>query len=152
MYNIFLGLTFLQQFRPYFRKHISNTLDPHEYFLLNTMAIMVLISMYIAFLLLTKKTSCGKIMSNIKTLNGSEIGCILMLALITVISGLLLFELDKNYNTPLINSMFLKAVSMIALVCVGIFIFKENYKIHQFIGIFLVILGMYLISQNTLDF
>jgi drug/metabolite transporter (DMT)-like permease len=152
MYNIFLGLTLLQQFRPYFRKHISNTLDPHEYFLLNTMAIMVLISMYIAFLLLTKKTSCGKIMSNIKTLNGSEIGCILMLALITVISGLLLFELDKNYNTPLINSMFLKAVSMIALVCVGIFIFKENYKIHQFIGIFLVILGMYLISQNTLDF
>lgn len=152
MYNIFLGLTFLQQFRPYFRKHISNTLDPHEYFLLNTIAIMALISMYIAFLLFTKKTSCGKIMSNIKTLNGSEIGCILMLALLTVISGLLLFELDKNYNTPLINSMFLKAVSMIALVCVGIFIFKENYKIHQFIGIFLVILGMYLISQNTLDF
>jgi len=152
MYNIFLGLTFLQQFRPYFRKHISNTLDPHEYFLLNTMAIMVLISMYIAFLLLTKKTSCGKIMSNIKTLNGSEIGCILMLALITVISGLLLFELDKNYNTPLINSMFLKAGSLIALVCVGIFIFRENYKIHQFMGIFLVILGMYLISQNTLDF
>jgi uncharacterized membrane protein len=152
MYNIFLGLTFLQQFRPYFRKHISNTLDPHEYFLLNAMAIMVLISMYIAFLLLTKKTSCGKIMSNIKTLNGSEIGCILMLALITVISGLLLFELDKNYNTPLINSMFLKACSLIALVCVGIFIFRENYKIHQFMGIFLVILGMYLISRNTLDF
>ena len=152
MYNIFLGLTFLQQVRPYFRKHISNTLDPHEYFLLNTIAIMALISMYIAFLLFTKKTSCGKILSNIKTLNGSEIGCIIMLALLTVISGLLLFELDKNYNTPLINSMFLKAVSMIALVCVGIFIFKENYKIHQFIGIFLVILGMYLISQNTLDF
>jgi len=116
------------------------------------MAIMALISMYIAFLLFTKKTSCGKIMSNIKTLNGSEIGCILMLALLTVISGLLLFELDKNYNTPLINSMFLKAGSLIALVCVGIFIFRENYKIHQFMGIFLVILGMYLISRNTLDF
>ena len=152
MYDIFLGLSFLQQFRPYFRKHIATTLDPHEYFLLNTVAIMVLILMYISFLLFTKKTSCGKILSNIKTLSGSEICCIVILAIITVISGLLMFELDKNYNTPLINSMFMKVISMIGLVCVGIFVFNENYKMHQYIGIFLVILGMYLISQKTLNF
>jgi hypothetical protein len=124
MYDIFLGLTFLQQFRPYFRKHISNTLDTHEYFLLNTVAIMIIILMYIAFLLFTKKTSCGKILTNIKTLSGSEISCILVIAIITVVSGLLMFELDKNYNTPLINSMFMKSMSMIALVCVGVFVFE----------------------------
>jgi len=152
MYDIFLGLSFLQQFRPYFRKHIATTLDPHEYFLLNTIAIMVIILMYIAFLLFTKKTSCGKILTNIKTLSGSEISCIVILAIITVVSGLLMFELDKNYNTPLINSMFMKAMSMIALVCVGVFVFNENYKMHQYIGVSLVLCGMYLISQKTLNF
>jgi drug/metabolite transporter (DMT)-like permease len=108
--------------------------------------------MYIAFLLFTKKTSCGKILTNIKTLSGSEISCILVIAIITVVSGLLMFELDKNYNTPLINSMFMKSMSMIALVCVGVFVFKENYKMHQYIGISLVLCGMYLISQKTLNF
>jgi multidrug transporter EmrE-like cation transporter len=48
--------------------------------------------------------------------------------------------------------MFIKAMSMIAIVCVGIFVFKENYKMHQFIGISLVLLGMFLISQKTLNF
>jgi drug/metabolite transporter (DMT)-like permease len=75
-----------------------------------------------------------------------------ILAIITVVSGLLMFKLDKNYNTPLINSMFMKAMSMIALVCVGVFVFKENYKMHQYIGVFFVLCGMFLISQKTLDF
>jgi uncharacterized membrane protein len=152
MYDIFLGLTFLKQFRPYFRKHILNILDTHEYFLLNTIAIMIIILMYIAFLLFTKKTSCGKILTNIKTLSGSEIFCIMIIAIITVASGILMFELDKNYNTPFVNSMLMKAMSMIALVCVSVFVFKENYKMHQYIGFFLVLCGMYLISQKTLNF
>jgi drug/metabolite transporter (DMT)-like permease len=152
MYEIFLGLSFLQQFRPYFRKHISNTLDPHEYFLLNTITILFIILSYIAYMLVAQKTNCFKIISNIKSLTRTEIGCVFMLAALSVISGLLIFELDKNYNTPLVNTIFLKSISMIAVVCVGIFIFKENYKIHQFIGILMVILGMYLISQKTLTF
>ena len=150
MYDIFFGLSFLQQFRPYFRKHISNTLDPHEYVLLNTITIMIIILLYISYLLITQKTTHIKFISNIQSLSYTECGCIVMLAILTVVSGLLIFELDKNYNTPLINTIFLKSISMVAFICVGIFIFKEKYKIHQFAGILLVLLGMYLISQKTL--
>ncbi len=152
MYDIFLGITFLQQFRPYFRKHISNTLNPHEYVLLNTLAIMIIIMLYIGYLCITKKTTHSKLVSNIKSLSYSECGCIMLLAILTVVSGLLIFELDKNYNTPLMNTMFLKSISTIVLICVGIFIFKEKYKMHQYIGFFLVLCGMYLISQKTLNF
>jgi|694.fasta_scaffold55378_6 drug/metabolite transporter (DMT)-like permease len=152
MYHFFLGITFLQQFRPYFRKHISNTLDPHEYMLLNAITIMIIIMLYISYLCITQKTTHSKLISNIQSLTYTECCCILLLAILTVVSGLLIFELDKNYNTPLINSMFLKAISLIALICVGIFIFKEKYKMHQYIGFFLVLCGMYLISQKTLNF
>jgi multidrug transporter EmrE-like cation transporter len=46
----------------------------------------------------------------------------------------------------------MKAMSIIALVCVGVFVFNENYKMHQYIGVSLVLCGMYLISQKTLNF
>lgn len=151
MYSIFLGLAFLNEFRPYFRKYISNSLDNHEYFFLNALIIIFIISFYILYLLLNKKTTFSKFISNIYSLSYTEISCVFILALLAVVTGLLIFELDKNYNTPLINSVFLRAMSSISLIFIGIFIFKENYKIHQFIGIFLIILGIYLTSQKNLS-
>lgn len=152
MYSIFIGLTFLQQFRPYFRKYISNSLDSHEYFLLNTMIILFIISLYIVYLLTTKKTTFSKMISNIKSLKYSEFGCLLIMAVLTVMTGLLIFELDQNYNTPLMNSVFIKSISTIALIFIGMFVFNETYEIHQIFGIFLVILGIYLTSQKSLGF
>ena len=152
MYSIFIGLTFLQQFRPYFRKYISNSLDSHEYFLLNTMIILFIISLYIVYLLTTKKTTFSKIISNIQSLKYSEFGCLLIMACLTVITGIFIFELDQNYNTPLMNSIFLKSISTIALIFIGMFIFNETYEMHQIFGIFLVILGIYLTSQKSLGF
>ena len=102
-------------------------------------------------MLFNKKTTFSKFISNIYSLTYTEISCVFILALLAVVTGLLIFELDKNYNTPLINSVFLRAMSSISLIFIGIFIFKENYKIHQFIGIFLIILGIYLTSQKNLS-
>jgi len=151
MYSIFLGLAFLNEFRPYFRKYISNSLENHEYFFLNALIIIFIISFYILYLLLNKKTTFSKFISNIYSLSYTEIICVFILALLAVVTGLLIFELDKNYNTPLINSVFLRAISSISLIFIGIFIFNENYKIHQFIGIFLIIFGIYLTSQKNLS-
>jgi len=150
MYHLFLGIALLQQFRPYFRKHISTTLDPHEYFLLNTSIIMVIILMYIVYLVTTKNTTFKKINSSIQSLSFTEVICIIMLSCLTVVSGLLIFDLDKNYNTPLINSIFMKSISTVAILGVGIFIFQENYKLHQFLGMFMVISGIFLTSQKSI--
>lgn len=150
MYGIFVGIAFLQQFRPYFRKYISNILDKHEYFFLNTMMILFIISLYIVYLLTTKKTTFSKIISNIQSLQYTEVGCLLFMSCVTVISGLLIFELDKNYNTPLMNSVYLRSISTIVLIFIGIFIFNESYECHQLFGIFLIILGIYLVSQKQI--
>ena len=68
------------------------------------------------------------------------------MALLTVVAGLLIFELDKKYNTARMNSMYLKALSTIALVVVGVLIFKENYTIHEVLGVVLILVGMYMTS------
>jgi len=146
MYHYLLGISFLQQFRPYFRKYISNQLEPHEYFLLNTIIILVIIIIYTIYLKINNKISFYKMSNNYNNLKYQEIICIIILAILTVISGLFIFELDKNYNTPLLNSMYLKAFSTVALIIIGIFIFEESYKLHQFIGLLFIFLGVYLTS------
>ena len=91
---------------------------------------------YIVYLLCVEKTRLSK----------GESACILVMALLTVVAGILLYELDKKYNTARMNSMYLKALSTIALVVVGVLIFKENYNIHQALGVVLILLGMYMTS------
>ena len=153
MYLILFGLTLLKPLRPYFRKHISDILDHHEYFLLSTLMILFIIFMYIAYLLFVSQTTTVKTMlENISSLSYTEVIAIFVLSCLTVITGLLVFELDKTYNTPLMNEILLKSMSTIAVICVGIFIFKEKYKIHQIGGILLVIIGLYLASRKNLSF
>ena len=151
MYAILLGLTLLKPFRPYFRKHISDVLDHHEYFLLSTIMILFIIFMYIVYLvLISGKTTVGKMLTNMSGLSYTEILAIFVLSSLTVISGLLLFELDKNHNTPLFNSILLKSISTISVICIGVFVFGEKYKIHQVIGVVLILAGIYLASKKNL--
>lgn len=151
MYPLIIFISFLQQFRPYFRKHISNSLEYHEYLLLNSLCISFIVIVYLLYLYNARKLSVSKMITNYGTLTLVEIACILMLSLFTIISGMFLFELDKNHNTPLLNSLFVKSAGTIALVCIGIFMFEESYKLHQFIGIGLILIGIYLASSKRID-
>ena len=148
MLGLLIGLTLLKQFRPYFRKHISNILDRHEYFLLTAIMILCIIIIYILYLILISGTaSLEKMVNNVSKVSGLEMCAIFMLSCLTVISGLLIFELDKNHNTPLMNSILLKSFSMIAVVSIGVFIFGERYKMHQVFGVGCILAGIYLASK-----
>jgi drug/metabolite transporter (DMT)-like permease len=81
-----------------------------------------------------------------------EIICIILLSLLTIFSGMVMFDIDKNHNTPLLNSLFVKSAGIIAVICVGIFMFKESYQLHQFIGIALILIGVYLCSSKEISF
>ena len=151
MYGMLIGITMLEQFRPYFRKHISNVLDHHEYFLLSAMMILSIITMYVVYLVwISGTTTLGTMTTNLSELSCTEVFFIFVLSSLTVITGLLIFELDKNHNTPLLNSVLLKSISTISVICVGVVIFEERYKIHQVIGLGLIVLGIYLATQKNL--
>jgi drug/metabolite transporter (DMT)-like permease len=73
-----------------------------------------------------------------------------MIALVTIISSITIMEFDKNYNTPLVNSILMRIFSTIALVLVSIFIFKEKYSYLQMLGIAMTIAGVFLISNKSI--
>ena len=61
-----------------------------------------------------------------------------------------LFMLEKRFNTPAMNHMMLKAVSLILLFVVGIFIFNEDYSFIHMSGIALTIAGIFILFMNPM--
>ena len=55
-------------------------------------------------------------------------------------------NLDKDFNAPLTNALLSKVIAAIMLAAVGFFIYTEQYNVKQIFGIFLTIVGLFLIS------
>jgi drug/metabolite transporter (DMT)-like permease len=147
MYPYLIGITLLKSLNPYFRKHILDTLEGHDLLFINTFFIFLIV-----FAIFIYKTifhnSLYDTIENYKNLSNTQILCIFLICALTVGSSILLYELDKNFNTPLLNFMFLKFASVLSLIFVGIFIFKEKYTWKQILGIVLTICGIYLITNK----
>jgi len=132
---------------PYFRKHVLMTLDSHELFFINSIVIFTLVIFWGLYKYVFEKT-VNKSIENYKKLSLSQMGAILMICILSIFSTIFVYEFDKYYNTPLINFIFSKFVSVIALIAVGIFIFKEKYSWKQIFGIILAIVGIYFVTDK----
>lgn len=147
MYYYIFGLTLLKSINPYFRKHILATLTGHDLLIINTFFIFIIVAIIFLYKCFFDKTIINTF-NNYKKLSLTQLVCLFALATLAVVSSLFIFELDKNYNNPLINSLFLKVASVVALGFVSICIFKEKYNWKQIIGIILAGFGVYLITNK----
>ena len=149
MYQYMFGLSILKSFTPYFRKHVLTTLNSHDLLFINTFIIFLIVFAFFLYqLLFDKSKPLIETFKNYKSLTFSQIGALFVMAFLAVGSSIFIYEFDKNYNTPLINSMFMRTASTISLILVGIFMFEEKYSWKQIAGVFLTIFGILLISQK----
>jgi len=149
MYFI-LGLTsILKIFNPYFRKHILDSLESHEYLFLNTFLISFGVLIYLVYKLIFHDYSINKLVDKINSLNTLQVLYFILIAFITLISSMVIINLDKHYNTPLLNSLLKKGMASVLLILTGIFIYKEKYNYKQVLGLFLIIVGLFLITCKT---
>lgn len=149
MYHYLFGITMLKSISPYFRKHVLNHLDSHDFFFINTLFIFSILSLFFIYRYLFDK-SFDQSVKKITSMTFTHLGCIFAIALLTIVSSITIMELDKNYNTPFINSILMRIFSTIALVLVSIFIFKEEYTRLQILGICMTIAGVFLISNKSI--
>jgi drug/metabolite transporter (DMT)-like permease len=150
MYPFIAGITIIKSINPYFRKHILNILDSHDLLFINSFFISVVVFIIFLYKLFFDKKSLNNIAENYRKLTLSHYLCIIIISIFTVSSSLLLYEFDKKYNTPLMNSMFLRCISILALFFTGYFFFKEQYNWKQILGLIFIIIGVFLTS-NTID-
>jgi drug/metabolite transporter (DMT)-like permease len=139
----------LKSISPYFRKHVLNHLDSHDFFFINTLFIFSILSLFFIYRYLFDK-SFDQSVKKITSMKFTHLGCIFAIAVLTIVSSITIMELDKNYNTPFINSILMRIFSTIALVLVSIFIFKEKYTRLQILGICMTIAGVFLISNKSI--
>ena len=147
MYIYSICLSVLKSMNPYFRKHVLMTLDSHELFFINSIVIFTLVIFWGLYKYVFEKTM-HKSIENYRKLSFTQMGAIFMICILSIISTIFVYEFDKYYNTPLINFIFSKFVSVIALIAVGIFIFKEKYTWKQIFGIILAIVGIYFVTDK----
>ena len=146
-----LGLTTVGGMRPYFRKHVLDTLDVHDFVFVNSVIIFFFVILYFVYLSMFHNYSLRKTVDRCCSLSLTQITALLLLGVFTIISSLMIFNLDKYFNTPALNFMLLKAFSMIALFIVGVFVFEEVYSMSHIAGIGLIIGGVLLILANTMN-
>lgn len=131
----------LKTFSPYLRKNILLSLDPHDYLFLNTFIIFIFSLVYLIYKIFFENHDIFSMITKYKSLSVTQVMFALLIGIITIVSSLLVLNLDKYYNTPLINSMLLKLLSAVLLLLTGIFIFNEKYNYKQLLGLFLAVIG-----------
>ena len=149
MYHYLVGVSLFKSFTPYFRKHIFATLSGEEFLYVNTLIIFLLVLLYFIYKTSQRKIkNVHDIFKNYKQLTLSQFLAILFISCIAVLSSVFVFEFDRNYNTPLMNSIYLESLTTISLIIIAIFLYNEKYTYKQICGFFLVIAGIFLISNK----
>ena len=97
--------------------------------------------MYLIYKIFFDNHDIVKMFVKYKSLTLTQIIFALLIGIVTIFSSLVISNLDKYYNTPLINSMILKLLSAILLLLSGVFLFNEKYNYKQIIGLVLAIVG-----------
>jgi drug/metabolite transporter (DMT)-like permease len=145
MFAFIVATSILKTLNPYLRKNILLTLDSHEYLFLNTFIIALLALLFLFYKIFFTNHDIETMINKYKSLTLLQIVFALLIGIVTISSSFLIINLDKYYNTPLVNSLFLKIASSILLLVIGIIIFKERYNYIQILGVILAIIGICLI-------
>jgi uncharacterized membrane protein len=150
MYSILFGVSILKSLRPFFKKNVLQTIDEDDFLYLNTFFIGLFVIAYFIYSTRFKKDNNKKrtIIDKCKNLKPVEIISMMVVSLFTVISTVLVLQMDKGYQTPFINSMLTKGFSTILVIMIGMVVYKENYSMLQMLGIGLILLGTFLISKK----
>jgi len=149
MYQYMFGLSMLKSFTPYFRKHVLTTLNADDMLFINTFFIFIIVFLFFLYkLLFDKSKPLIETFKNYRSLSFTQIAALFVMAFLAVGSSIFIYEFDKNYNTPLLNSMFMRTASTISLILISVLLFKERYSWKQLAGVFLTIFGIILTSQS----
>ena len=146
MYSVLFGISIMKSLRPFFKKNVlKSDIDEDDFLFLNTFFISLFVVIYFIYNF-TKKKKVD--FSKYKKMKPIELGSMIGVSLFTVVSTILVLQMDKGYQTPFINSMLTKGFSTIFVIAIGMIIYKENYNMLQMLGIVLILTGTYLISSK----
>jgi hypothetical protein len=132
MFPIVVGISLAKSVGPFLRNHVLQAISIAEFIFINSAIIMILSFTY-AYV--HKQES----LMNLLRLSQSQYCAILVISIVTIISGFAIVRLEEN---GILSSMFLlRTAGSICAVFVGIFMFEEQLTIYKILGIVLAVLS-----------
>jgi drug/metabolite transporter (DMT)-like permease len=146
MYFLLTVTSLLKTFNPYLRKDLLNSLEGDEYLFINTFFLAIFTFFYFIYKTISHNDMVENLVNKMYNLTFLQVVYCMLIAFITIISSIVIINLDKNFNTPFINSMISKGIAAIFVLFVATIIYKEKYNLKQIFGVFLTITGLLLIN------
>ena len=146
MYSLLFGVSIMKSIRPFFKKNVLNSIDEEDFLFLNTFFICLFVVCYFFYNITRRNKRID--FSKYSKLSTAEMVSMIGVSLFTVISTILILQIDKGAQSSFITSMLTKGFSTIFVIAIGMIVYKEEYSKLQIMGIGLILLGIYFISNK----
>jgi len=144
MYHL-LGSILLRSIDPYYRRYMtSNTLNAKEYLYLETFSYTFVLIIFIIFNFFYKKQEAVESFKNLNKIQIRDIVYMFLTSMFFIYTSLMIYEFEHN-NTAFVNGVFIRGGTLIGILLVGIFFYKEKYNWKQALGILFTLFGIYLL-------
>jgi drug/metabolite transporter (DMT)-like permease len=136
---------------PYFTKHVLITLRSSEFlfisYILDFILVVVIAIGYILYDYKYVHKHTGITFNNCKKLTIYQMGSILGISLVGLLSTFAIFEMN-NMKNPIIIFILTKVAPIVIIGGISVFILKESFTYKKIIGIVLAIISIYLIGKD----
>jgi drug/metabolite transporter (DMT)-like permease len=147
MYHIF-GSILLKTIDPYYRRYLtSDTLNPTDYMYLETFIYTFILILFITFKYFYSKNEAIESFKNLKSVQIKDIVFLSIISFFFMYSTMMVYE-NEHQDTAFMNSVLLRGGTLIGVLLVGIFFYKEKYTWKQVIGIIMSLVGIYLLMNK----
>ena len=131
---------------PYFlMKDLSSYLSKYEIIVLSHFVWHVFILLFMLYIWIFYRSKASLFINNVKKLPNKYKSFLIIVTIIGFISQLSYLTLHKTNNISKLVPM-LNGLSNIATILIAYFIYKEKITVVKIIGIFLILIGIYIIN------
>ena len=127
---------------PALRKQLFECMEPAQYSLINAIVILMIAIVYFSYMELSgnRKEGFSITMDKYRKLSPKQILIIFSLSMITFVSSIVIFEMDKEHGIVKSNIMQ-KSLDLLIVVISGYLMYNEKLNYKQVIGIILIMIG-----------
>jgi drug/metabolite transporter (DMT)-like permease len=142
-----IGSGLINSIKPFCKKHILNSLDPHEFVFLNTFLITIFLLLYFIYLSINDKYNIYGLYDKYTNLSKSQFLAIVGISTITLSSTFIGLTMNKNNGINIKNNLIIKSITTILVIAIGVYVYEEEYTRIDIFGIFLILVGIYMINS-----
>lgn len=127
---------------PALRKQLFDTMEPSQFTLINAITILLIAIMYFIYMEHTgnKKEGFTSAINTYKKLDAKHFVVIFILSLITFVSSIAIFQMDKEHGIAKSNIMQ-KSLDLLIVAISGYLLYNEKLNYRQIMGLVMIMIG-----------